>query len=133
MYNIIWVLTLVRKVDFWQLSMIIWKTRKLDYYINTKHIYKYISIFYYTHSDFHKDFDPFLDQKTAAFNTSLGAMNTLAQYVMAFFKNQTDTEEQLRLDFETLLEVIKIVCFFFKKLLYLFKVIDERHIDNYYF
>ena len=60
-------------------------------------------------------------------------MNTLAQYVMAFFKNQTDTEEQLRLDFETLLEVIKIVCFFFKKLLYLFKVIDERHIDNYYF
>ena len=32
-------------------------------------------------------------------------MKTLAQYTLAFLQNQEETEEQLRLDFDTLLEV----------------------------
>ena len=35
---IVIVVTPVRKVEFWQFSMIIGKTRKLDCYMNTKHV-----------------------------------------------------------------------------------------------
>ena len=45
-------------------------------------------------------------------------MKTLAQYTVAFFENKTDTEEQLRLDFETLLEV--------KQNFYYFKLYNEK-------
>ncbi|XP_066922509.1 damage-control phosphatase ARMT1-like [Clytia hemisphaerica] len=55
-------------------------------------------------SSLHQDFDPFLNQKETAFNTSITAMKTLAQYVLAFLQNMEDTDEKLRMDFDTLLE-----------------------------
>lgn len=39
-----------------------------------------------------------------AFNTSIGAMKTLAEYVLQFFKNEDKSNEQLRMDFEMLVE-----------------------------
>ena len=63
-------------------------------------------------SDFHKDFDPFVDQKEKAFCSSKTAMATLAHYVIQFTKGQPASveeamkdREQLRLDFEMLFEV----------------------------
>ncbi len=63
-------------------------------------------------SKFHKDFDPFAEQKEKAFYSSKIPMATLAHYVIQFTKKiPSSTEEaikdrdQLRLDFEMLFEV----------------------------
>eukprot|EP00794_Sanderia_malayensis_P006557 gene6558-7298_t len=62
-------------------------------------------------SQFHKDFDPFAEQKENAFYSSKGPMATLAHYVIQFSKSQPPSveeaikdREQLRLDFEMLFE-----------------------------
>ena len=58
-------------------------------------------------SDFHKDCDPFQEQKSKAFYSSQTAMATLARYVIQFAESDvasSETHEQLKGDFEMLLE-----------------------------
>lgn len=71
----------------------------------------------YFYSDHHKDFDPFLQQKSQAFFTSETAMKTLAGYVAKIL--EPDEKKDTRSDFETLLEVIKIYLPFFSDSLFL--------------
>ena len=63
----------------------------------------------YFYSDHHKDFDPFLQQKSQAFFTSETAMKTLAGYVVKIL--ELDEKKDSGSDFETLLEVIYLPFF----------------------
>ena len=63
----------------------------------------------YFYSDHHKDFDPFLQQKSQAFFTSETAMKTLAGYVVKIL--ELDEKRDRESNFETLLEVIYLPFF----------------------
>ena len=63
-------------------------------------------------SKFHQSFDPFLEQKETAFTSSVGAMKTLAKYVLSFLEDSSDGVEKIKVDFDMLLEVFTLYFFF---------------------